>query len=208
MRRRFRASLIVFLLTFLQPAAWAHPTQQGQDDPPRISGAESKRIIAGRARQVLAALKAGDMARLSTFVHPQKGLRLSPHAQVLPDEDRVLRRKQLVQMWACSKRYKWGGYDGSGDPIRVTFRKYYRQFIFDHDYTRAKDIAYNPQNMSHGNTPNNIPTIYPQSIAVEYHFDGFDPKFDGMDWTSLWLVFEKARGQWYLVGIVHDEWTI
>jgi hypothetical protein len=29
-----------------------------------------------------------------------------------------------------------------------------------------------------------------------------------MDWQSLRLVFEETAGNWYLVGIVHDQWTI
>lgn len=165
-------------------------------------------MIASRARQVILALKAGNMARFATFVHPQKGVRFSPYASVLPDEDRVLKRNQLSQFWVSNKRYLWGSYDGSGDPIRVTFRKYYRQFIFDHDFSRAKDMAYNPENMSHGNTPNNIRAIYPESIAVEYHFSGFDERVSGHDWVSLWLVFEKRGSVWYLVGVVHDQWTI
>ncbi len=29
-----------------------------------------------------------------------------------------------------------------------------------------------------------------------------------MDWCSLRLVFEKWGAQYYLVGVVHDQWTI
>jgi len=29
-----------------------------------------------------------------------------------------------------------------------------------------------------------------------------------MDWRSLKLVFKEKDGNWYLVGVVHDEWTI
>lgn len=183
---------------------------QQADEVDAISPKAAERIIAGRVHQVMLALKARNVARLSTFVHPQKGLRFSPYASVLPDEDRVVKRSQLAQMWASPKRYNWGGggYDGSGDPILLTLKKYYGRFIFDHDFSRAKYVAYNPLSMSHGNTPNTIREHYPKSIAVEYHFSGFDPKFDGMDWTSLWLVFEKRGSEWYLVGIVHDEWTI
>lgn len=179
-----------------------------QSDSDRPSAQEAERIIARRARSVVLSLKAGDLAKFSTFVHPQKGIRFSPYASVLPDEDRVIKKNQLVAIWASKKRYKWGGYDGSGDPIWLTFKKYYRRFIFDHDFSRAKKIAYNPETMSHGNTPNNIREYYPKSIAVEYYFPGFDSKLSGMDWTSLWLVFEKRGSEWYLVGIVHDEWTI
>jgi len=185
------------------PILWM---QEG--DPKRISSKESERIITGRAKSVIQALKAGNIAKFSTFVHPQKGVRFSPYAQVLLDQDRVIKKNQLAQMWASTKLYRWGEYDGSGDPIRLTFRKYHRRFIFDHDFSRAESVAYNPAFMSHGNTPNNIQAIYPKTIAVEYYFSGFDPKVSGMDWVSLWLVFEKKGSNWYLVGIVHDEWTI
>ena len=30
----------------------------------------------------------------------------------------------------------------------------------------------------------------------------------GMDWRSLWLVFEKLGAEWFLVGVVHGSWTI
>ena len=186
----------------------AHFVRKQSVDSKPLSPQEAERIIAGRARQVILSLKARNVSKLSSFVHPQKGVRFSPYASVLPDEDRVVKKNQLAQMWASKKRYKWGEYDGSGDPIWLTLQKYYGRFIFDHDFSRAKDIVYNPGSMSHGNTPNTIREHYPQSIAVEYHFSGFDPKFDGMDWSSLWLVFEKRGSEWYLVGIVHDEWTI
>ena len=177
-------------------------------DPERISPQEAQRIIAGRAKSVIQALKAGNIAKVSTFVHPAKGVRFSPYASVLLDQDRVIRKNQLAQMWASSKRYRWGEYDGSGDPIRLSFRKYHRRFILDHDFSHAESVNYNPPSMSQGNTPNTIQDVYPKSIAVGYHFSGFDPKVSGMDWSSLWLVFEKQGSEWYLVGIVHDEWTI
>jgi len=43
---------------------------------------------------------------------------------------------------------------------------------------------------------------------VEYHFPGFDKKYEGMDWASLRLVLIEAKDGWKLVGIVHDQWTI
>lgn len=212
---RFRAALhlCLFGLVAAQATAFSVKPSGGSSSTSstylfQLSSKEAERVIAGRARQVILALKAGNMAKFSTFVHPQKGVRFSPYASVLPDEDRVLKRNQLSQFWASSRRYLWGSYDGSGDPIRLTFRKYHRRFVFDHDYSRAKDVAYNPENMSHGNTPNTIREHYPESIAVEYHFSGFDEKVSGHDWVSLWLVFEKRGSEWFVVGIVHDQWTI
>ena len=58
------------------------------------------------------------------------------------------------------------------------------------------------------NTINNIAEVYPNAVTIEYHFEGFDPTFAGLDWRSLRLVLEEREDAWYLVGIAHDEWTI
>lgn len=54
----------------------------------------------------------------------------------------------------------------------------------------------------------NMSTAYPNGSFVEYHFTGFDSQYAGIDWASLTLVFEENGGDWYLVGIVHGQWTI
>ena len=64
------------------------------------------------------------------------------------------------------------------------------------------------QGIGQGNSINNIAQIYPSAVTVEYHFEGFEEEYAGLDWRSLRLVFEASGGTWYLVGIVHDEWTI
>jgi hypothetical protein len=202
-RAHARFLIAVALVFVTAPTA---TSKQDQPVKPSITSSEAERVIANRARQVITALKARDIAQFATFVHPRRGVRFSPYASVLPKEDRLIKRSQLASTWASSRRYVWGSYDASGDPIRVTFKNYYRQFIFKRDYSRVKDINYN-QVTSHGTTPNNIREIYPNSIAVEYFISGVDPRYDGMDWSSLWLVFEKAGNQWYVVGIVHDQWT-
>ena len=59
-----------------------------------------------------------------------------------------------------------------------------------------------------GNTINNLAEFFPECVFVEYHFDGFEHKLGGMDWRSLRLGLAEKGGAWYLVGVVHDEWTI
>jgi hypothetical protein len=44
-------------------------------------------------------------------------------------------------------------------------------------------------------------------MIVEYYFPGFDLQLQGMDWRSLRLVFTLYDNTWYLVGIIHDQWT-
>ncbi|MDB5034685.1 MAG: hypothetical protein JWQ98_1926 [Chlorobi bacterium] len=164
-------------------------------------------MIAERATAVLRALKSGNMAQLAAFVHPVKGLRFSPYVGMDSTRDLVFRSNQLAGLSSGKKRYSWGTYDGPEESPRLTFRQYYRRFVYDHDYLRAKRIGYNDEAFGHSTIANNIPEFYPRGIAVEYNFPGFNPKFDGMDWKSLWLIFEQEGGTWYLVGIAHDEWA-
>jgi hypothetical protein len=49
--------------------------------------------------------------------------------------------------------------------------------------------------------------FYPRAILVQFHSPGRDPKYGGMDWRSLWLVWNRSGKTWKLVGIANDEWT-
>ena len=101
----------------------------------------------------------------------------------------------------------WGHYDGSGEPIELNFNDYYERFIYDADFANPQVIG-NDVAVSYGNAIDNTKEIYPNSHFIELHFKGLDPKYEGMDWRSLKLVFEQEDGKWYLVAIVHGEWTI
>lgn len=176
-------------------------------DPGKLSPAEARRMIEDRARGAVTVLGAGDMEQFSSVVHPVKGVRFSPYAHVIPGEDLVFPKEQVAILWNDSKKYLWGSFDGSGDSIIMTFRDYHKRFIYNYKYARAERVAYNDKLLGFGNTLNNIREIYPQGLIVEYNFPGQDPKYGGMDWGSLWLVFERENSGWYVVGVVHDEWT-
>jgi len=171
----------------------------------RLSPAEAKRVIAARALAVVRALRLKDMRRLSAFVHPDKGLRVSPYVYV-QSSDRVFNRAQVGALSRDNRRYLWGDADGTGDPIRMTARQFVNRFIYDKDFLRAREVNYNTVK-GRGNTINNILDFYPRAIAVEYYLAGTNPRYDGMDWGALWLVFEQKGDTWYLVGLASDEWT-
>jgi hypothetical protein len=179
---------------------------------PAPSPAEAEKIIGSRAKEVILALKRRDVRKLSSFVHVKRGLRFSPYPYVtMTGENRDLEftKKQVKSLLATNKRYAWGAYDGSGKPIRLTAAAYFKRFVYDQDFANAKQISFNGPILGQGNVTNNIHEAYlPGAIVVEYHFSGFDPKREGMDWRSLWLVFENRDHKWYLVGIVHGDWTI
>ncbi|MFB2348485.1 hypothetical protein [Priestia megaterium] len=171
-----------------------------------LSENQAKKVISKTSREAITAIKNKDMKRFKTLVHPDKGVRFSPYTYVDFKEDIVFSANQLEKLPRLKKVYNWGAWDGSGDPIKLTFNEYYRTFIYDRDYANAEKVSYNKVLMK-GNTINNIREVYPNSIIVEYYFSG-SSQYEGMDWSSLRLVYEKKDSQWYLVGVVHDQWTI
>jgi hypothetical protein len=166
-----------------------------------------KSIISNRATEVLTALKNKDTESFSKTVHPVKGVRFSPYAYVNESADLIFSADKIKVIDSDVSEYLWGNYDGSGEPIRLTFSDYYEKFIYDSDFINAKEVGYN-KSIGKGNTTNNSFQVYNNSIIIEYHFPGFNPEYSGMDWKSLRLVFEKFNDSWYVVGIIHDQWTI
>jgi len=167
---------------------------------------DPQQVVLARAGEVVLALKNQDMLALVGNVHPDAGLRLSPYAYV-QETDLVFPFGQIARLPGDTTIYHWGLYDGSGFDINLTYSDYYKEFIYDVDFASAPQISIN-QRVGLGNTMDNSLTFYPGAIIVEYHFPGFDPSYQGMDWRSLRLVFKEYLGEWYLIGIIHDEWTI
>ncbi|MGG3800606.1 hypothetical protein [Metabacillus fastidiosus] len=159
------------------------------------------------ANEIVEILKARDMQSLAKFVHPAKGVRFSPYAYIKEDEDLVFQADQVKGLLNDSTVYHWGEFDGSGEPIELTFEQYFNKFIYDEDYVKAEKVSINKR-LGQGNTIDNSKEIYKEATIVEYHFQGFDKELEGMDWKSLRIVMEKQEGKWFLVGIIHDEWTI
>jgi len=156
--------------------------------------------------QVIQALSEKDLAAVAQFVHPEMGVRFSPYT-TMREEHQVFMPGELTDLSGSTEIYTWGQYDGTGEPIELTFDEYYDEFVYSADFANPEEMAVN-ERISQGNTVNNIQDFYPESSFVEYHFSGFEEKYGGMDWESLRLVFVQEDGTWYLVGIVHDEWTI
>ncbi len=184
-----------------------HTAQGGESKATeRLSSSAAKKMIAGRAGEVMRALRSKNMSKLSAFVHPERGVRFSPYAYVDGQKDLTFSGKSVRNLLSNKRQYTWGNYDGSGDQIRLSFAQYYARFVYNRDFYRAREVGYNRM-IGKGNSTNNITETYPEAITVEYYIPG-TRRHQGMDWASLRLIFEEKNGAWYLVGIVHDEWTI
>lgn len=155
---------------------------------------------------VLKSLKNKDFSVLEAFIHPKEGLQFSPYAQVNDQEDIVILKADFYAAAQSTKKILWGQYDGTGDPIELSVKQYFEKFVYDVDFLNAEQVNIN-RSSSSGNIMNNISVAYPGADYVENYFAGFNPEFQGMDWRALRLVFKKEGNSYFLIGIVHDQWT-
>jgi len=171
------------------------------------SSASVSTSLLGAALDVAQSLADQDMTTFSSYVHPTLGVRFTPYGYVNPSVDLSYPSTAFAALITDPTNYTWGAFDGSGDPIIYTFADYLDNFVYDEDYVTPHLVGVN-NFIGTGNSINNITTLYPTASFVEFHFTGFDPQYGGMDWTSLILVFENVAGDWKIVGVVHNQWTI
>lgn len=172
-----------------------------------ISSSQSSTNLLATSLDVLDALANEDMTTLSALVHPTLGVRFTPYGYINLTSDLVFTSSAVPNLLADTTLYNWGAYDGSGDPITLTTADYFDAFVYDEDYLNPHIVGVN-NIIGTGNSLINISTIYPSASFVEFHFTGFDPQYGGIDWSSLILAFENVAGDWKLIGIIHNQWTI
>ncbi|NLY11219.1 MAG: hypothetical protein GX020_06005 [Firmicutes bacterium] len=200
---RKRLSFIIFLA--LVVLVWSSFNVSKSDGI--IEPQLAKNIIENRANEVLLALHAKNTEAIAKLVHPVKGVRFTPYTFVSLERDVVFSAEKMKTFFDDKEIYHWGYYDGTGNEIRLTPSEYYHRFVYSADFTKADQVGYN-EVLSRGNILENQFEVYHKPIIVEYYFQGFNPDYGGLDWCSLRLVFEKFLGKWYLVGLIHNQWTI
>lgn len=186
--------------------------QEDEARAPMLAGALpsqlARRYVEERARRVLDLLKSRNFEELAGLVHPVHGVRFSPEARVDPDRDRLLRPRQVALLGTARAGEVWTPADAAEDVVVETdFESYYRRFIYNHDFANAPRFGYNCA-VAHSKTINNARAVYPDAVIAEFNFPGLDTRSWGYDWSSLRLAFSRHHGTWYLVGIIHDHWTL
>lgn len=173
--------------------------------PPLIVSKDS--ILLKLTNEVLTAFKNNDYKKLSGFVHSE-GVRFSPYSFINAATDKLITATQL-EVWADKKKQvmiEWGTIDPTDEPIRGTIDYYVKRFVYDVDFLNPEKKKVN-EFIGSGNTTNNLLAFYPDCDFTESHFSGFEKKYEGMDWKSIRLVFKLKDKKYYLVGVVHDQWT-
>lgn len=164
-----------------------------------------KQALLMTANDILAELQAEDFDDVAAYVSSAKGLTFCPYAGGCIDSGGVTFTKaQLPGFMNDPNDYLWGYEDGSGFEINLTPAEYYDEYLMEADYNAKERYGRSEQPMTH----ELIHRKYPNATVVEFYYPGTD-QYDGMDWQSLNMVFEKnSNGDWVLIAIVNDRWTI
>ena len=172
-----------------------------------LPAAEAQRLVSAKVLATLDALKKKDGAALAAVAHPTKGVRFTPYPFVQVAKDIVLMRSDLAKAYTDATKRTWGFTDGRGDPITLTFADYNARYVWSRDFLVAPKTSYNKP-IGTGNSIDNTADAYPNAILFEAYDPGPVPAEESVRWQSLRLLFEPVGADWYLVGVVHGEWTI
>ena len=183
--------------------------ETGLTDSATVLSPPKDSLLLNLSKAILTAFKNKDYTALALLMHPDDGVRFSPYGYVDTLNDRIFKSDWILKQAGLKKQEKvlWGEFDGTGDPINQTLDEYNKEFIYDVDFLHPEKSTVN-HFLGAGNSPNNLAVVYPGLDFTESWFSGFDKRYEGMDWRSLRLVFKLKNGKYYLVGVVHDEWTI
>lgn len=179
---------------------------------PKKSETSETDLLLSFGRKILTSLKNKSMAGVVDYVNSDKGLDLKPFYSSNSDNGRNISKQDLPMFFNDPKEYLWGYEDGSGLPMKSTNAKYFDSRVYSMDFLNADETSYNTEVSKGNNLPlkSVLEAEYPGSNIrfIEYYFVGTDPQYEGMDWQALALVFEKVGDNWFLISILHNQWTI
>ena len=172
----------------------------------QLSAADAEAAVGVLVRDTLAAFKKRDGPALAALAHPSKGVRFSPYAYIQATNV-TLMAAQLANAFTDPTKRRWGIIDGKGDPIILTFADYTGTYIYARDFASSSQTAFN-KTIGAGNTIDNTADAYPNAILFEAYDPGPDPQMKDFQWQCVRLLFERSSDRWFLVSVVHGEWTI
>ena len=158
------------------------------------------------AFSVLKDIKEKNYEDIAEISHPEFGIIFSPYATINYAKSKCFMPNDTKRFDNDTNSYVWGVFDGSGDPIEMTVAEYFDRFVYNKDFLRAPQIGVD-YIVKSGNALENISDVFPGARFVDFHFPG-DEKTDGLNWSSLRLVFEEYEGALRLTALIHNEWTV
>lgn len=153
---------------------------------------------------VAACLAAGDYEALAGYVHPVYGLLFAPYSTVNLGANQCFTPNRVAITEKDDTVYVWGVKPGTDDPIQLTAKQYFEQYVYDRDYAGAPVIGFNIV-LRAGNALENVSTAFPDGQFVDLCWPASSP--EAADWRILRMVFEDYEGELKLSALIHSEYT-
>lgn len=204
---------LVALAIFIAPTVflfrlYRNPTaavsEQLKPEPPT----PLKNEVVARATAAAQAFYAMDANAIAAFAHPKEGIRFSLYNQINDVRDKKFSPSQITKYFGTNVKFTWGVQDGSGEPIVMPMKSFIANEFADHDFSKAPQISYDTYGTFIGNAISNVEGFYPNAHVVEFYFPSFVEKYADMDWRAIQIVLQEFEGQWYIVNVISNRWTI
>lgn len=152
--------------------------------------------------QLQEAIATQDGNLLSDLVHPERGLRLRLNWW---NPEIIVRGNDLPALFSSRTAYDWGIEDGSGAPIRGSFRDKVLPAL-ERDLLGASEWSCDEARFG----PSAGATILPEGYEAVRYFSAHRPSMDdgGFDWGTWAIGVERWQGRYYLSYLVHYQWEI
>jgi len=161
-------------------------------------------LLKEQAIEILQAIHNRNLDVLSSHVHTEKGLLVSPNFSVMDDTVRF-EKNELPTLIDSDTTYLWG-YGEANTEIQLTPADYFDTHLQVERFFESDEVFVDTQNQE-VDPSNYLKTVFPDSKIVEFYRAGTE-QYSGMDWKSLNLVFEQdEEGAWRLVAIVNNLFT-
>lgn len=184
----------------------AHAVPAAADSSASQQDAEAssqKGRLVANAMKAARAIEEQDFETLATFVDPEEGVTFTPYSTVDRSSNLNFSAEELTAAGSDGTSYVWG-VSSDTSPIKMTIPEYFDSYVWDADYWSVSAIGIDTVLYS-GNSLENVSDAYPDCHFVDFYLPSSDA--NGQDWSSLKLVFRQSDAEWYLVGVIHSEWT-
>ena len=201
-------SICLFITACKDEAKKTDEIKPAATDTAKASKPNKDSVLLYLTEDILTAFKNKNYSVVADVIDPVAGVRFSPYGFIDTIRNVIFSKEKFTEQVRRSNQDKivWGEFDGSGDTIRMTLNEYIAKFVYDVDFISPETRKVN-EFIGHGNSLNNLLSVYKNCDFTESHFSGFEKKYEGMDWRSLRLIFKERDEKFFLVGVVHDQWT-
>ncbi len=161
--------------------------------------------IIDRAREVLFMLQNKNYSQLEEFISSD-GLALNNLPNVNLTKNNVL-KKDISDIPNDSKVHLWGYTDGKGDPINLTTKDFIEKWITPELFINADEIVVNKIKDEGTNSLNTVLQDAGNRTVIGF-YHASDAAYPGLNWATLYLVFDQENGVYMLRGISRNQWSI